>query len=136
VGAAAGGEVRPGILRRRVKLTTRVAFHRRPRPAAERVTPELHDYVLERDGWRCIATRFDPTHRCQGQLTFEHVPDAGDNIYGVRAPSDKYHGVAACLGANSPEGWCSTHRDDERAWLALIEPRPVEEHVDVAGPAD
>lgn len=122
---------RPGFLRRRVRLTTRVGLTRRPRPEAERVTPDLHAYVLERDGWRCIATRFEPAHRCQGRLTFEHVPDLGDNIFGVRAPSDKYHGVAACLGANSPEGWCSTHRGDERAWLAFIEPRPEEESTDV-----
>ena len=119
---------RSAPLRRRTGLRSRIRLRRHPRKPDDRVTPELAAYVFARDSYRCIATRFDPLHRCQGRLTFEHVPDAGDNVYGVRAPSDRWHGVAACLGANSPEGWCSTHRDDERAWLAAIEttPRPKE----------
>jgi hypothetical protein len=109
--------MKPGILRRLNPLRRKSPLRRRARPVEDRVAPALWQEVMWRDQFICIAKRFDPGHVCQGRLTFEHVPEEGYNAFGVRAPSDKYHGVAACLGANSPEGWCSTHRDDERAWL-------------------
>jgi hypothetical protein len=109
--------MRPGILRRLNPLRRKSPLRRHPRPVEDRVTPALWQEVMWRDQFICIAKRFDPSHVCQGRLTFEHVPEEGYNALNVRAPSDRYHGVAACLGANSPEGWCSTHRDDERAWL-------------------
>jgi hypothetical protein len=93
-------------------------IRRKSRPVEDRVTPELHEFVLARDDYRCIATRFSSSHVCQGPLTFEHVPEAGKNAIGKRAPSNRYHGVAACQGAQN--GWCLSHRDDERAWLALF----------------
>lgn len=108
----------PGVLIRRVALRRTGPIRRKARPKDDRVTPELHEFVLRRDDYRCIATRFSSSHVCEGHLTFEHVPERGKNAYGVRAPSNRWHGVAACLGAQT--GWCLTHREDERAWLELI----------------
>ena len=123
--------MRPGVLLRRIGLRRRTLLRRHPRPARGRVSPSLYWFVIARDSYRCIATRFDIAHRCVGRLTFEHVPEAGKNTYGVRAPSNRYHGVAACLGAQQPEGWCATHRTEERAWLeALYGPPPYPEEPD------
>jgi hypothetical protein len=119
---------RPGVLRRTTELRSKVRLHRKPRHASDRVTPALAAYVFARDSYRCIASRFDTSHRCEGRLTFEHVPLANENAMGRRAKSDRWHGVAACLGAQ--QGWCLTHREEERAWLAAVEPLPAEEGTD------
>jgi hypothetical protein len=120
--------MRPGLLRRLTPLRRVSLRRRRPgyqlAPRALDVLPGEWQHVMERDLWRCIATRFDVGHVCQGRLTFEHVPEAGKNTYGKKPPGDRWHGVAACLGANSPEGWCSTHRTEERAWLSLFYGEP------------
>jgi hypothetical protein len=109
-----------GLLVRRLGLRRSGPIRRRPRPLADRVSPGLHHHVVERDSYRCIATRFDLSHRCQGVLTVDHVPERDKNTLDRRAPSNRFHLVAACLGANQPEGWCNTHREEERAWLELF----------------
>lgn len=101
------------------------------RKPEDKVTPELHAYILDRDR-ECIAFIVDPTHQCmtrfrqphkpddRRKLSLDHVHDAATS--GVRAKSDKYHLVAACGWANN-EGWCSAHREDERDYLRQKEPR-------------
>lgn len=98
----------------------------------DKVTPELHAYILVRDQM-CIAARYDPAHVCMtrfrqrhaptdlSKLTLDHVKDHA--AMGPRAKSDKYHLVAACGWANN-EGWCSANRGKEREYLAEKEPRP------------
>jgi len=112
-----------------------VGLHRRSRPAADRVDPAEAQYVFARDSWRCLATRFDLAHDCRGtRLSIEHVPDAGANAFGKRAPSDRWHMVAVCLEAQN--GWCLTNRPSERAWLEAIETTPRPEVASVARSAD
>ena len=114
----------------------RTALKRRPmkpwrRAEDDKVTPELHEYILDRDRI-CIAARFDLSHQCRTRfgtphrsddrrkLTLDHVHD--EATAGKRAKSDKWHLVAACGWANN-EGWCSAHRREEREYLAKREPR-------------
>ena len=107
----------------------------------DKVTPELRNYILDRDRI-CIAARIDSDHQCRTRfgvphaaddrryLTLDHVhgkPFIGvlqitkEGGYGDRAPSDKYHIVVACGDANN-NGWCSAHRREERSYLAEVEP--------------
>lgn len=97
----------------------------------DKVSPELHAYILDRDQ-ACIASKLDPTHQCRTRfrephapddrkrLTLDHVHDAATK--GKRAKSDRWHLVAACGWANN-EGWCSAHRQEERDYLREKEPR-------------
>lgn len=94
------------------------------------VTPEMAAYVLARDRV-CIAYRVDSTHRCRNRWGDEHAPDdvrqlTIDHVkrearMGKRAESVPACLVAACGWANN-EGWCSAHRAEERAYLAMAEP--------------
>lgn len=111
------------ILRRRPWKTWR-------RAESTKVTPELHEYVLQRDR-QCLAARVDPDHACRDawgnphapndlrKLTLDHVKD--HPRLGLRAPSTRYHLVAVCHAANVL-GWCSANRAIERDWLATMEP--------------
>lgn len=63
----------------------------------DRVTPELWQAVMERDKG-CVLARLDPSHRCSGYMTVEHVKS--DLRMGKRAPSDLAHLVAMCYGGN------------------------------------
>ena len=89
------------------------------RPAEDRLDPAERAYVMARDG-QCVAAQIDPEHRCEGPDGFDHVPERDQNGLGSRAPSDRFHGVRLCWGANV-NGWASAHRDEERAWIAAIE---------------
>lgn len=72
------------------------------------VTPDLHRKIVQRDG--CIVVRFDPSHICRDAwgarhgpwdlecLTVDHVKDQA--MMGKRAPSDEFHLVGMCAGAN------------------------------------
>lgn len=91
------------------------------RKESDKVTPAEHDYVFARDQ-RCVAAQIDPTHRCEGRDTLDHVPGKNENAMGKRAPSDRWHMLRLCWGGNV-NGWASAHRDDERAWIAEKEPR-------------
>ena len=106
----------------------------RPKPwfraEDDKVTPELHDYILDRDKM-CFAAMIDPTHQCRTRfgerhaaddrrrLTLDHVKDHA--AMGDRAKSDKRHLLAMCGDANN-NGWASAHRQEERERLAEIEP--------------
>lgn len=86
--------------------------------------------VFERDGWRCVALSLDPEHRCAGiygytdpgrwdyrdVLTLEHVLKRSGT--GMRADDREEECVTLCLHANSPSGWASTHKHQERMYLA------------------
>jgi len=84
-----------------------------------RVTPGEALAVFTRDGG-CIALLYDPSHACLGRLTLAHVPELGKNGLGMKPPSDRYHMVSECYGANSggTRPWSEMHRDIERAHLA------------------
>lgn len=96
---------------RRTPLRRASLLRRRRRPADDRVTPAEALRVFIRESWTCIARRFDPGHHCEGRLSIEHVPGFNENAMGKRG---RYL-TAACLEAQ--QGWCLTHRDEERAWL-------------------
>lgn len=100
------------------EVVTRVRHEERVKPD-NHVHPATRLAVFDRDGG-CIALRYDPSHRCFGRLTPAHVPEADKNALGMKPPSDIYHLVAECLGANSggTDPWSETHRDIERAHLA------------------
>lgn len=113
----------------------------RRKPRRDPVSPELREYVLDRDKG-CLAAKTDDTHVCKDQwgnkhsgwdrsrLTLDHVHDHAK--MGRRAPSDPQHLVALCWDANV-NGWASAHRSEERAYLALVED-PHAAHVDPCGP--
>lgn len=101
------------------------------RPEADKVSPSLHAYILNRDRI-CFAARIDPTHLCRDEFGNRHAPD--DRKYlrldhvkdsaqmgGPRAPSDRRHLLALCGDANN-NGWASAHRNQERIYLAEVEP--------------
>jgi hypothetical protein len=81
---------------------------------------DVAEEVYDRDQRTCLAFRFDGAHTCWGRLTLAHVPELGKNALGRKPPSDKFHLVAECVGANSGglRPWSEMHRDIERAWLA------------------
>ena len=95
----------------------------------DKVSPELHAYVLDRDKV-CIAARYDPTHQCMTRFRQPHAPDDRkkltlDHVHHAattskRAKSNKWHLVAACGWANN-EGWCSANRQTERDYLREVE---------------
>jgi hypothetical protein len=99
------------------------------RDASDKVTPEMHAYILDRDV-TCIAAKVDLSHQCRTRfgtphrsddrkrLTLDHVHHAATT--GKRATSDPRHLLAACGWANN-EGWCSSHRAEEREYLARVE---------------
>lgn len=98
----------------------------------DRVTPELWDFVYERDEGICLAWRLgerdcrgkwgDPVRWRNGRMhrsdvTFAHVKD--QPMLGRRAPSDARHGVLECW-AHNVYGWSSAHRAEEKAYLEEI----------------
>jgi hypothetical protein len=88
------------------------------------VTPELHEAVLQRDGYACVARRLDSlADYCEGPLTLDHVKD--QPRMGVRAPSDMAHLVTLCWHHHL-DGWATSHRPELRAYLAAFSPE--EEH--------
>lgn len=102
----------------------RAAIVRRRKPKRDNRVPELEAlHVLQRDGV-CIALQYDPSHQCVGRLTLAHVPERGQNALGMKPPSDRYHLVAECYGANSGglNPWSETHREIERAHLEKLYP--------------
>jgi hypothetical protein len=100
------------------------------RKESDKVTAAERAYVFARD-ITCIVSKTDLSHQCRDRfgtphrsddakrLTLDHVHDHAQ--MGKRAPSDRHHMVLACGWANN-EGWCSSHRREERAYLAEVEP--------------
>lgn len=90
----------------------------------DKVSPELHAYILKRDGG-CIARHFDDPANCWGRITLDHVKD--HPRMGDRATSDKWHLVSVCDG-HSEKGmkagyqWNTANRAAERDYLREKEP--------------
>jgi hypothetical protein len=105
-----------------VRRTPLKAARRPHRPWAradeDKVSPETYAYVMKRDG-ECVARKLDPEHRCEGIDGLDHVKDQAR--MGKRAPSDRWHLVRLCWGANV-NGWASAHRAAERTYLSRVEP--------------
>lgn len=105
----------------------RSAPHRPWRRAEDdKVDPAEAQYVLARDGG-CIAPQVDPASgMCAGRIELDHVKD--EARMADRAKSDRWHLVSVCEG-HSEKGmragyiWNTSHRDLERGWLAMKEPR-------------
>ena len=99
-----------------------------------RVTPELHERVLRRDGM-CFAAYAAPalglTHRCADQwgephsasdlarMTVDHVHDVTNGVRGRRAPSDEQHLVAMCAAENI-RGPSRVMRQAQRDYLTAL----------------
>lgn len=94
------------------------------RPKGDQVTADLVAYLIARDG-PCIvplvetAAEIQRLGPCQGRTTVEHVRERAA-MGGPRAPSDKRHTVAACLGHIE---WTKTARAKrlERDYLSVKE---------------
>lgn len=100
------------------------------------VTAEVHDAVLIRDRYRCVALELDPEHTCQDKwgrslgrpdrrmhpmhLTLDHVKD--EPMMGKRAPSDPAHLVTLCWGAHIHTSWATSHRPELRDHIARVRP--------------
>lgn len=98
------------------------------------VSPELWNYVYERDGGICLARRLGEPDPCRNKwgdpvrwragkmhrsdVTFAHVKE--HPMMGKRAPSDARHGVLECAHHNG-NGWSSAHRSEELAYLEEVE---------------
>lgn len=75
----------------------------------DRVTPELRDAVIARDG-RCVLFDIEPGHVCRDRWGQVHMPTATHLLtlehvkselrMGLRAPSDMGHLVAMCHAGN------------------------------------
>lgn len=89
------------------------------RKAEDKVPEWLFGYLLGRDKVCVPHKRLGAPGECEGRLTIEHVKEQA--MVGKRAPSDKYHTLLACLGANT--GWCLTSaaKAAERVYLAVVE---------------
>lgn len=92
----------------------------------DRVTPEMREFILDRDG-ACLLWKMDSGHQCRdtwgephhpadrSRLTLEHVKT--ELRMGVRAPSDPRHLVALCGGANTSV----PSKSDRQAFRAYLE---------------
>lgn len=97
----------------------------------DRVTPELREAVLRRDG-RCFLTRIDAAHQCFDQwgdphasddldrLTLEHLKD--HLAMSKRAPSDARHLVALDGYRNVVRPPTKAERAAMRDYVAGLEP--------------
>lgn len=100
------------------QLVRKVGLRRKPRPAADKVTPETRRTVLLRDLLLiggCVQSRYDPEHVCRDAWGTPHAPDKLDRLtldhvnegygrMGRRAPSDPDHLISACWSAHLG-GW-------------------------------
>lgn len=104
---------------RKTPLRSRKLYRPPVRAESDKVSSDLYAYIMRRDG-ECVARKIDSDHVCVGGDTLEHVHDHA--MMGKRAPSDKHHCLRLCWGANV-NGWASAHKNEERAYLAEVEPR-------------
>lgn len=95
----------------------------------DRVTPELHEAVIRRDG-ACLLSKIEPDHVCRDQWGHSHPPDWWKRLtvehvkdqprMGKRAPSDMAHLVALCYAANVGVP-SKSQREAFRAYLRAVE---------------
>jgi hypothetical protein len=113
---------------KRTPLRRRTPLRSKPRPQQDKVTPELHDYIIKIDGG-CIAPQVDPeAGPCSGRLTLDHVKI--ELRLGKRAESVENRLVTVCEGhsengAKAGHQWNTSHRDLERGWIADREAKRV-----------
>lgn len=114
-------------LQRRTPLRRTGPIKAKPRPAADRVTDELFEYLYERDGG-CMAPILDPTvgpcrdiwgaevrRDARWALTVEHCHD-GYGKAAKRAKSDRFHTLLLCR-FHGVQNWELVHKDEERDYL-------------------
>jgi hypothetical protein len=92
---------------------TRRAKPRR-QSAAERL--RIYEYVEDRDGGTCLASRLDRFHVCEGPIQRHH---AGLKM-GMAKITDARHVTLLCRWANVGP-WARLHDREVMAWLADIE---------------
>ena len=103
----------------------RTALLRRTELKAKRRKSDVPDwlfgYLVARDKECVPHKRLGAPGECWGRLTIEHVRDRDKPATGMKPPSDKWHTVLACLGANG--GWCLTSaaKELERGYLGRVE---------------
>lgn len=95
----------------------------------DRVTPELREFVLRRDG-RCVLSIFDVAHECRDMWARPHRSDDLDRLtiehvkthlaMSRRAPSDAAHCVALCGYRNVNRPPTKTERAWMRAYLSRV----------------
>ena len=83
-----------------------------PARRKDRVTPELHAEVWDRDG-HCIGLDVIPGHRCSGGPTVDHFHWIPGGKRSKRAPSMREHLAAMCRGLNV-DGPSKALREEER----------------------
>jgi len=108
----------------------------KPRAESDKVTPQLHQFILARDG-QCMAPVLDINlaSLCADQfgntlqqgsyfalqrLQLDHVSTKGHTAMGKRAPSDMRHLVALCPYHHIPSGWATSHRPLLRDYLESL----------------
>ena len=115
----------------------RSPIKRKPRKPGDSVTPDLHQRVLVRDDFRCMAPILDkeldspcrdnwgnpltfPRPWDSSKLELDHVKEAGQQAMGDRAKSDERHLVAICPYHHKHSGWATSVRGRtfEREYLA------------------
>jgi hypothetical protein len=96
-----------------------------------RVTPELHERVLRRDGLCFAYYVLGPEHQCADQwgephsaadlsrMTVDHVHLEAGGVRGKRAPSDEQHLVTMCAAENI-RGPSRLLRQAEREYLTAL----------------
>lgn len=102
-----------------LKRRTPLRSHKSPIPMSARTKARIPERqrvrarVFERDGG-CVLRRLDPSHRCMGGLTFQHVKKASQG-----GEYSEENGVALCWYANSI--WVEQNRAEAEA-LGLHKP--------------
>ncbi len=90
----------------------------RRRAHRDPVTEEVRQYVLERDGYRCLGPRLGAMTQCRGPLTLDHVKS--QPMMGKRAPSRADSLVTLCQFHHVETRWATSHRDTLRAYLRAM----------------
>lgn len=116
------------MIRRYTPLRARKLYRPPPRRDEDKVTPELANYILDRDRL-CVAAQLDPHHHCRDRWGTYHSPDTRGKLQiahvkdharmGARAEPDRWHLVAECADANY--NWSSPNRDRERMYILARE---------------
>lgn len=87
---------------------------------ADPVTPELADYLWQRDG-SCAMRLLDATHVCNGPSEIDHILNSGK---GKRGPSTRRNTVRLCsLAHRLKTEHARTYRPLLTAYLERVEPK-------------
>jgi hypothetical protein len=98
----------------------RTALRSKPRPEGDKVTPEVYEHVMRRDGG-CMAPRLAPkAGQCRDRwgamvdrtteraLTLQHLW-LDYSVKGKRAPSKPEHLIVMCWGHHEGTFWATSH---------------------------